>query len=396
MDEEVAELAKRKLLKLMDGFFRAIIIFTGVITAISLAANRMEVVSMMRLEAEETEVFIIVATLGFILPMMVPPMVFLQFPHTQTDRNINIWMAVVYIQHMIFLVSPIWAAEKQFRVPVLNLIHVVLAFCSWRTSFVFWLNLAWALVATYSLGRGNLDFVRHCGSLVALSSINLETTAFMVKLVIHLASRHMLLHEIRREVHAAKSMGQAFETLLNGMCDAVVHLGEDLNPKRRCPQLDVLLLGNSGADCPPNFVDLLKTDDRARVRGSIQHAEVDTPSGHVEEGHMANMMHADMLNAYGIAVHTSIHYTSYRDTVGNLCHMVGIREFSDWHETPGILVCGNDLAESARAQRRQRLRDDCESSHTGQSSTPPTPFSCLWTPSTMMSLPWCRHLRKCP
>ena len=86
---------------------------------------------------------------------------------------------------------------------------------------------------------------------------------------------------------------------------------------------------------------------------------------------MANMMHVDMLNAYGIPVHTSIHYTSYKGAMGNLCHMVGIREWSD--ETPegsGILVSGNDLADSARAQRGQRLRDDCGSSRNGQSSTP--------------------------
>ena len=136
LDEEVAELAKRRLLKLMDGFFRVIIIFTGVktadgmATAISLAANRVEAVSMMRLEAEVTEVFGIVATLGFNLPMLVPPMVFPQFRRTRTDRNINIWMALIYIQHMIFLITPIWAADMQVRVPFLNLIHVVLACCS--------------------------------------------------------------------------------------------------------------------------------------------------------------------------------------------------------------------------------------------------------------------------
>lgn len=370
LDEEVAELAKRRLLKLMDGFFRATVVFTGVITTAILAANRVEMVSMMRLEAEATEAFNVVATLGVNLPILVPAMVFLQFPRTRTDCNINIWMAVMCIQHMIFLITDTWGADKEVRVPVLNLIHVILAFCSWRTSVVFWLNLAWALVAAYSMESGNLDVVSSCGSMVPLSNVHSQTTAFLVKLVIHLASRHMLLHEVSREVHAAKSMGEAFETLLNGMCDAVAHLDQDLHLKRRCPQLDVLLLRNPGTDCPPNFVDLLKTDDRARVRGSIQHAEVDTPSGHVEEGYIANMTHADMLNAYGIPVHTSIHYTSYRDTMGNLCHMVGIREWSGWDETPGILVSGNDLAESARAQRRQRLGDDCESSHTRQSSTP--------------------------
>ena len=81
---------------------------------------------------------------------------------------------------------------------------------------------------------------------------------------------------------------------------ATPHLDEDLHLKRRCPQLDVLLLRNSGANCHPNFADLLKTDDRARFRGSIQHPEVDTPAG--KEGHIANMMHVDMLNAYGVWV----------------------------------------------------------------------------------------------
>ena len=370
LDEEVAELAKRRLLKLMDGVFRFIVIGTSVFT-MSVSVQGMSV-SMMRLEAEATEAFNIVATLGVSLPLLVPSMVFLQFPCTRTDRNINIWMAVIYTQHMIFLITPFWETDKQVRVSMINLFHVVFAFCSWRTSVVFWLNLAWALVAASSLERGNVDVVSPCGSVVALSNNRIAMAAFVVKLVIHLASRHMLLHEVRREVHAAKSLEEIFETLLNGMCDAVVQLDEDLNLKRRCPQLDVLLLRNSGSDCPPNFIDLLKTDDRARVRGSIQHAEVDTALGHVEEGHMANMMHADMLNAYGIPVHTSIQYTSYsdRDAMGNPCRMVGVREWSDWDETPGIFMCGNGLAESARAQRRQRLRDDCGSSHTGQSSTP--------------------------
>ena len=141
-------------------------------------------------------------------------------------------------------------------------------------SVVFWLNLVWAPVAAYALQRGNLDVVSPCGTLIALTSIGSETSAFIVKLVIRLAGRHMLLHDINREVRAAKSIEEAFGTLLKGMCDAVVHLDTYLHLKRRwCPQVDVLLLRNSGANCHPNFVDLLNTDDRARFRGSTQHRD---------------------------------------------------------------------------------------------------------------------------
>ena len=325
-------------------------------------------VSMMRLEAEATVVFDMAARLGSNLPLLAPSMVFLQCPHTRTIRNVNIWMAVIYIQHTLFLVERVWTTDIQARIAVTDLLQVVLAFYCWRMSFVFWLNLAWAPVASYASEQVHMQ-ASPCASGIRVHS---ELVACVVEIAIHLASRQMLLKEIHHEVRAAKSIEDAFETLLHGMCEAVVHLDKDLNQKRSCRQLDALLLRSSGADCPYNFVNLLQSDDRERFCASIQHPEVDTASGHVEEGHIANVIHVDMLNTYGIPVHTSIHYTSYNDTMGNLCHMVGIREWSDWDETPGILVCGNDdsgFAEAARARRWQRLRDDCESSHTGQSST---------------------------
>ena len=265
---------------------------------------------------------------------------------------------------MFFLITPFWEADRQARISMLNLMHVLLACCSWRTSCVFWLNLAWASVAAYSLEHSKIDVVGSCGSHDQVSSIQSEMWAFLVKLFVHLASKRMLLLDIHREVRAAKSMEEAIETLLHGMCDAVVHLDTDLNLKRGCPQLGVLLLRNSGADCRQNFVDLLKSDDRARFQESIQHPEVDTAPAY------ANVMHVDMLDAYGTPVHTISHATSYKDTMGNLCHVVGIREWSDWDEIPGILACGNDGDGFAEAARRLRQRDYPEYSHTGQSSTP--------------------------
>ena len=87
LDEEVAELAKQKLLKLMDGFLKAIIFLLMVNAAILLRSASW--VPMMRLEAEASEVYATVTRLGFNLPTMVPPMVFLQFPRTRTERNIH-------------------------------------------------------------------------------------------------------------------------------------------------------------------------------------------------------------------------------------------------------------------------------------------------------------------
>ena len=63
------------------------------------------------------------------------------------------WITVSYVHQMLFLISPAWAGYTQARVSSLDLVHVAIALCSWRTAFVFWLNLAWAFLATYSLGQ---------------------------------------------------------------------------------------------------------------------------------------------------------------------------------------------------------------------------------------------------
>ena len=155
LDEEVAELAKRTLLKTMDGLFSVLVIV--MINSMILLTLRDGIpILILGPGAETTVVFDLVVRYCFDMLFMVPPMAFLQFPRTRTDRNINIWMAVMYIQHTFFLITPVWAADQQARVPILNLMHVLFAFCSWRTSCVFWLNLAWAFVAACSVERSKM------------------------------------------------------------------------------------------------------------------------------------------------------------------------------------------------------------------------------------------------
>jgi hypothetical protein len=134
LDEEVTELAKMKSLKLMDGFFSGLMVFTSLgITGIL----RKHMVSMLRLDAEATEVFVTTAVLSFILPLLVPCMAFLQFPHMRTDRNISIWMTVIYAQHVVYVISDTWEGYSQTFICVFNLGHVVLALCVW--------SLGWSL-----------------------------------------------------------------------------------------------------------------------------------------------------------------------------------------------------------------------------------------------------------
>jgi len=87
-------------------------------------------------------------------------------------------------------------------------------------------------------------------------------------------------------------------------------------------------MGTSRSHCLPNFVDL-KTGDRAQLCEVIQHPEVDTALRNAQS-HISNVVHADMLKSYAIPVHTSMHYKSYANTMGNLCHIVGIREWNNW------------------------------------------------------------------
>ena len=123
LDEEVAELAKRKLHKLMAGFIKTFMILSaGNLLRIVSRANW---ISMMRQEAEASEAVALVASLSWNLAYALPSMVFLHFPRTRTDDNVHMWMAMLSMLMMFIIMTS--GEDSQARVSALDLVHVIFA-----------------------------------------------------------------------------------------------------------------------------------------------------------------------------------------------------------------------------------------------------------------------------
>lgn len=127
------------------------------------------------------------------------------------------------------------------------------------------------------------------------------------------------------EARMSHSVEVAADGLLSRLCDAVVHLGEDLRITQPSPQLAALLLRPScdGLQSAP-FLDLFSCGQESeRARGFLRR---DAPG--------ADTLHASMRDSNAVVVAVQLFHIRGRDFDDQVFHVVGVREDAESFRMP--------------------------------------------------------------
>lgn len=163
---------------------------------------------------------------------------------------------------------------------------------------------------------------------------------------------------IFRERCASRSEA-VVQSLLSGMCDAVLALKEDLTIRDACPRLASLLL-RPDLSRPPGadrfFTRYLAEDDVPRFQAFIEAKEAGADP--------ARSIRVHLLDSVNTRVQVEIFHARMKDLDNNLYHVLGVVEDTDKEEKPGA---------AASAQRTPRdsmspTMSDAESSESGSGS----------------------------
>jgi len=153
------------------------------------------------------------------------------------------------------------------------------------------------------------------------------------------------------EARISHSVEVAADGLLSQLCDAVVHLGEDMRITQPSPHLAALLLWPSSCGGMRNvsFLDLFSCSaESERVRGFL-----------LRDTQGADMLHASMKDSNDVDVTAQLFHICGKDFDDQIFHVVGVREDAESFRMPppptdaleDVLhaspVCSEPLAEHA-------------------------------------------------
>ncbi|CAK0818309.1 unnamed protein product, partial [Prorocentrum cordatum] len=128
------------------------------------------------------------------------------------------------------------------------------------------------------------------------------------------------------EARMSHSVEVAADGLLSQLCDAVVHLGEDLRMTQPSPHLAALLLRpfSCGGMRNVSFLDLFScSEESERVRGFLLR---DIPG--------ADMLHSSMKDSNGVEVTVQLFHICGKDFDDQIFHVVGVREDAESFRMP--------------------------------------------------------------
>ena len=119
----------------------------------------------------------------------------------------------------------------------------------------------------------------------------------------------------------------AASSLLNLTCDAVVELNEEMKLMSPSQKLSTMLLGRAGATLEGSkFTDFVASGDAERA------AEILTTSDNVSGAHA---FHTHLVDSCSSKFRTEVFQVKYRRASGKLCHLLGLREFTDLKSLAG-------------------------------------------------------------
>eukprot|EP00439_Symbiodinium_sp_Y106_P079311 s2417_g17.t15 len=167
-------------------------------------------------------------------------------------------------------------------------------------------------------------------------TIHVEVTCSLMAITVSVILRSALRHIAEQYVRSTKAATElnAASALLQLTCDAVVELDADLRISTENSQelAGILLRSNSGSNLAgvsfTDFVTAAEKDRAAEVLNSrLPHAtggldpEVQTVS--------AQAFHTRLVDSCSSKFRTEVFQVSYRKLDGGICHLIGLRDFTD-------------------------------------------------------------------
>lgn len=160
-----------------------------------------------------------------------------------------------------------------------------------------------------------------------IHKVVLAFTAFSFNVVLGLMTRQVLIMFARAIVETRKASQQAaaseavVKSLLSKMCDAVVHLRDDLTFKEECPRLMSMLIRSSilTGQTGHSFLNFLCKEDIQRFADFVSESSSSADA--------ASTIHIDLLDCMGGKVRVQVFHTCQRDPVnGATSHLLGLME----------------------------------------------------------------------
>jgi len=191
-----------------------------------------------------------------------------------------------------------------------------------KTSLVFLCNMTFVVITAYRATHEEMATEGAFGSSYFVLWMELSTC--VIALACHIGFQSTLQRKAELKLRGADAEKQfdAASTLLGLCCDAVVELDSDFCLLSHSKALAALLLrsNNLAGSC---FFDLLCGTDRERAMEHLRNFG--------GQGVMAHAFHTHILDSCATKLSAEVFQVKYNKTDGQVCHLVGLREFSDAH-----------------------------------------------------------------
>jgi len=191
-----------------------------------------------------------------------------------------------------------------------------------KTSLAFLCNMTFVVITAYRATHEVMATEGAFGSSYFVLWMELSTC--VIALACHIGFRSTLQRKAELKLRGADAEKQfdAASTLLGLCCDAVVELDSDFCLLSHSKALAALLLrsGNLAGSC---FFDLVCGTDRERAMEHLRNFG--------GQGVMAHAFHTHILDSCATKLSAEVFQVKYNKTDGQVCHLVGLREFSDAH-----------------------------------------------------------------
>ena len=187
-------------------------------------------------------------------------------------------------------------------------------------------NLAMVLM-TYlrTTQKGSEEIVEFAVQVEALCSTMVIALAFIMRSALERFAEQLVLStEATTELNAASA-------LLGLTCDAVLELDEHLRITTCSPQLATMLLrapGNPSSMAGLSFTDFVWSREDKERAAQILNGNAQELAGQTETV-AAKAFHTRLVDGCGSRFRTEVFQVSYRKPGGKVCHLVGIRDFTD-------------------------------------------------------------------
>lgn len=203
----------------------------------------------------------------------------------------------------------------------------------WQTTYLL------VIVSSYSL-----DGPWDAACATAAAAIQTEVVAYVFLILILLGIRAAMESKLKQDIQNRITRNElgAASSLLGIMCDAVVHLDQDLRLMDHSPQLAGLLMrstGNTSIEGVELSRFMATDEDRQRLLLHLRGGAVTEGFGAGQgqtaggisfaRGTITSAFHADLKDAFGTTIQAEFFSVLFAGLDGKENHLLGLREYTD-------------------------------------------------------------------